>query len=111
MLAISTECSELSIVVQRPLMSLRRSTLRVNSVSATATSLLGRAGRAIDSLINPYCQAPGANRGDSERRHYERGDQQEGADFHPPFVRRTISRVLHARHLSDPDRLLKRNAR
>src|SRR5262245_24352573 len=98
MLAISTECSELLIVVQLPLMNLRRSTLRVNGVSATATSLLGRAGRAVDSLINPYCQAPSANRGDREGRHYERGDQQEGVDFHPPFVRRTISRGLHARH-------------
>src|SRR5215831_14604102 len=98
MLAISTEPGGLSpvLVDQRPLMNLRRSTLRVKGASATMTSLRRRAGRSrrsIDGLINPDRQSPGADGGDGDRRHDQSGDDQERVNLHSPLLRISSDRI------------------
>src|SRR5262249_1898295 len=57
-------------------------------------SLRRRSGRAVNRLVYPNGETPGANRRDREGWHHQGGDNKERVDFHPPFVRGSVGRVL-----------------
>src|SRR5262249_8116566 len=52
---------------------------------------------AIDSLVDPHGEAPGADGRDRERWHQDGGDDQEGIDLHAPPMRPVVTRVARCR--------------